>query len=426
LDYAGNGISINNKSTHITVTDVRLHGLSGAGMLGAPGDGFVATDIAILGNGNAGWNTDDGSGSAGVGSLLVQNFDISWNGCIEEYPITHAVPYISCRDQSTGGYGDGFGTTTVDSPPPGWQLHFDQGTVSYNTQDGLDALHIGGAGSSIAVTRTLAYGSEGEQLKVGGAIATIQNSLIVGNCEALTSGVAIPGRPSTTYDNLASPCRAGNVAVYVTTSPGYTTTFENNTLYTSGNIGLEIEYAYSNQTGNTNLFKYDNNIFFGFPNSGKQENPTPIFSTTDLKMLTNPGSSWAHNLYYGYRSNWSCPARGEKNALCTKPGLVDETYHVIGYGNMAPASGASAVVGVGVPADGVTTDYAGKPRSATPTIGGLESAFSPAPRSKTGSQSESQLPPIHAGTAFRAAAAVVVVSVGWGMFRLLRGRRLNS
>jgi len=425
-DYADDGVSLNNTSTHITLTDMRLHGLSGAGIVGAPGDGFVATDIAIVGNANSGWNADDGSGKTGVGSTLVQNFDISWNGCVEEYPITHDVPYISCRDQSTGGYGDGFGTASVDSPAPGWQLHFDNGVVSYNTQDGLDALHIAGPGSSISETRILAYGNEGEQLKVGGATANIQNSLIVGNCEALTSGTAIPGRPSPTQDNLGNPCRAGNVAVFVTTSPGHTTTYENNTLFSAGEIGLEIEYAYPDQAGSTNLFRYNNNVFVGFRNREKGENPTPLFSTADLKMLTNPGSSWSHNLYYGYRSNWSCPAHGEKGALCTKPGLVDETYHVIGYGNMAPASGRSAAVGAGIPVEGLTTDYSGKPRSATPTLGAIESEFPAGPRSENQIPSDGH-PPSHAGSTVRVAGAVAVaVTVGWGVFRLRQVRRSNS
>jgi len=376
-DYADDGISLNNTSTHITLTDMRLHGLSGAGIVGAPGDGFVATDIAIVGNANSGWNADDGSGTTGIGSTVVQNFDISWNGCVEEYPITHDVPYISCRDQSTGGYGDGFGTASVDSPAPGWQLHFDNGVVSYNTQDGLDALHIAGPGSSISETRILAYGNEGEQLKVGGAIATIQNSVIVGNCEALTSGTAIPGRPSPTQDNLGNPCRAGNVAVFVTTSAGYTTYFQNNTIYTSGNIGLEVEYADPSSTGNTNLFRYDNNIFFGFPNASSGRNPTPIYSTSDLNMLVNPGSTWSHNVYYGYRENWTCPSPGEVGGTCGDPGLKDETYHIIGYGNMSPSTTSSRVIGAGVTLPSLGIDYLGVTRRTPPSIGAYELPSTP-------------------------------------------------
>ncbi len=369
-DYANNGIELSNQSTHITLTDIRLHGLAGAGILGAPGDGFVATDLYILGNANAGWNADDGSGTTGVGSMLVQNFNISWNGCVEEYPIVDPLPYFSCTDQSSGGYGDGFGTATVDSPAPGWQVHFDNGIVSYNTQDGLDALHIGGPGSTMTDTRVLAFGNEGQQLKVGGATATIQNSVIVGNCMAMSTQ-AIPGTPTGFGSILASPCRAGNTAVAINVTPGDPAAFQNNTVYTDGSIALEVEYATAD-IGPTNTLKFNNNVFVGFYNSGNTANPTPIFSSTDLNMLENPGASWTNNSYYGYRANWTCPILGESNAICSDPKLTDETYHLYGYGNMAPASASSPVIGAGMTLPTITLDYTGVTRPNPPSIGAYE------------------------------------------------------
>jgi hypothetical protein len=368
-DYASNGIILNNHSTHITLTDVRLHGLAGAGMYGSPGDGFLATDLFILGNANSGWNADDNSGTTGIGSMLVQNFNISWNGCAEEYPIVDPLPYGDCTDQSSGGYGDGFGTATVASSAPGWQVHFDQGVASYNTQDGLDALHIGGPGSTMTDTRVLAYGNEGQQLKVGGATATIQNSVIVGNCEAMTQG-PIPGTPTGFGSRLAAPCRAGDTAVAINVTPGDPAAFQNNTVYEAGSIGLEVEYATSD-IGPTNTLKYNNNVFVGFFNAGNQANATMIFSSTDLNMLTNPGASWTNNATFGQRANWTCPHAGESNAICSDPGLIDETYHTYGYGNMAPTSG-SILLGAGVAIPGITVDYNGQTRPTPPSIGAYE------------------------------------------------------
>jgi hypothetical protein len=337
-DYASNGIQFNNKSTHITLTDIRVHGLAGAGIYGAPGDGFVGTDVYILGNANSGWNADDNSGTTGVGSLLMQNFNISWNGCAEEYPIVDPLPYNQCTDDSSGGYGDGFGTATVASAAPGWQVHFDHGVVSYNTQDGLDALHISGSGSTMTDTRVLAYGNEGNQLKVGGATTTIQNSEIVGNCAAMTTQ-AIPGTPSGFGSLLRDPCRAGDTAVLINVTPGDPAIFQNNTIYEAGAIGLEIEYATSN-TGSANTIQYDNNIFLGFPNSANGENPTPIYSNTDLKMFYNPGASFNHNDTYHARSNWECPATllHETDGSCDDPQLKDESWHGYGYGDDTPAN----------------------------------------------------------------------------------------
>jgi len=380
-DFAKNGITITNATAHITLTDIRIHGVASDGINGPPGGDLTATDIALLGNQDSGWNADNGSGIAGIGNTTWTNWEISWNGCAEEYPIVDSVPYFSCRDQGTGGYGDGWGTASIDSLSP-WNVIFDQGIVSYNMQDGLDGLHIAGAGSTITITRTLAYGNEGQQFKAGGGGTTVRNNLIVGNCYAVLQNV-IPGRPVPTQDDLANACRAGNVPVLVTTSPGTPTKFQDNTIFTAGNIGFEFEYA-TGDHGTTNVLQYNNNIFVGFLNPDNSQNPTPIFTTGDFSALTtNPGASWTNNSYFGYRGSWTCPNASESSALCVSPQLTDMTWHPYGYGNMIPASGASSVVGAGVAISGITVDYAGEPRPNPPTIGAYEPSGTPVASSPT-------------------------------------------
>jgi hypothetical protein len=129
-----------------------------------------------------------------------------------------------------------------------------------------------------------------------------------------------------------------------------------------------VEYA-SGTPDPTDTLKYNNNIFMGFYNAGAAENATPIYSNTDLNMLTNPGGSFTNNVTFSQRANWPCPHAGETAAICADPGLVDETYHAYGYGNMAPASALSAVVGKGVAIASLTTDYTGASLSTPPTIG---------------------------------------------------------
>ena len=60
---------------------------------------------------------------------MCRIYNISWNGCAEEYPIVHPIPYGDCTDQDHGGYGlmKNSAQRTIDSPPPGWQVHFDEG-----------------------------------------------------------------------------------------------------------------------------------------------------------------------------------------------------------------------------------------------------------------------------------------------------------
>ncbi len=379
-DYANTGISLSNQTTHTTLTDIRIHGMANSGMIGPTGDGVVMTDIAIIANAAAGWNADAGDGQTGNGSLLVQNFNISWNGCAEEYPIVDALPYQDCTDdQSGGGYGDGFGTATVPSVP-GWQAHFDQGVASYNTQDGLDALHLTGAGSSMTITRVLAYGNMGQQIKVGGASGTAMNNVIFTNCNALRQ--SIPGTPAGYNSRLSDFCRAADEGILFTVGRGSTGHFDFNTVYSASATGIDIQCDQSaGACDSTALMDYRDNIFVGFVNdtvsgypagrgSGNYSNPIYLAS---FNPFTNPGSVFSNNVTYHPKTNWSCPATGfnESSGLCLDPLLTDESWHLYGFGNVTPLLN-NAVRGAGAAVPGAVTDYTGATRNAVPTVGAYE------------------------------------------------------
>ena len=382
-DHAKIGINFRNTATHITLNNIRTHGLSGSGWGGPTGDGFVATNVDIIGNASSGWNSDSGSGDAnavGRGSALIQNFNISWNGCKEEYPIKDTLPYAQCTDDNNGGYGDGFGTATVLTPPPGWQVHFDQGTVSYNTQDGLDALHLVGTGSSMTITRVLAFGNMGQQIKVGGASGTAENNVITTNCNALRQN--IPGTPSGYNTGLSDFCRAADTGVLLTLGKGSSLSFDNNTIYSATATGVEVECDTTNGAcDSTSKVDFRNNIFVGFLNNpadgytgaydtGTGDYSNPIYDGTGL-FGTTPGSYWSNNLTFHPKSNWTCPARGESNALCVDPLLTDETWHNYGYANVEPTA-KSPTLGKGVVIPAITVDFNGVTRSVPPAIGALQ------------------------------------------------------
>jgi hypothetical protein len=373
-DYSTNGIAWNNRATNDTLTDVHIHGMAAAGMMGATGTGMVFSYVDMLGNASSGWNADDGSGQTGTGTLLVQNFNIGWNGCAEEYPVKDAQPYGDCTDDNSGGYGDGFGTATTSSNP-GWHITFQNGSTFNNTQDGLDALHLNGGGSTITFLNTLDYGNMGQQIKVGAAGGTAVNNVVVGNCNALRN---IPGTPAGYNSKLSDYCRAADTTIVMQISDGQKLTFDNNTVYSAGSTGLEVDCYSQGTCTNSALIDYRNNIFFGFtnnaahgyPSGGNGENPGPIYFGS-IDPFTLSGSLVSNNVTYGARSSWTCPAAGESDAYCRDPQLVDESWHNYGYGDMTP-TGGSVVMGAGTWLPWVTTDYSGDARPNPPAIGAYQ------------------------------------------------------
>jgi hypothetical protein len=313
----------------------------------------------------------------------VQNYNISWNGFSEEYPIVDPLPYHQGTDDSSGGYGDGFGTATVLAPAPGWQVHFDQGVCSYNTQDCLDALHLRGHGSKMTVTRSLLYGSMGQQIKIGGG-ADVENNIIETNCFALRQ--AIPGTPAGYNAKLSDYCRAGQDGIAVETAVGAMPVIDNNTIYSANATVVDFECdTTGGNCDDTSLVDFRNNALVLFLNNatdgvttgGTNDYANPIYNgVTEAGFpnpFTNPGSLYSDNSTFHYKSSWKCPAPGETDAMCNiDPKLTDETWHLYGYADATPTA-SSPLIGLGLPIAGLTTDFYGNPRSAAaPTIGAVE------------------------------------------------------
>jgi len=390
-DYASNGVYWTNAATNDTLTDINIHGVAAAGMQGPTGTGVTLTRVTISGNPSSGWNLDNGDGTTGTGTLSLTNFHVLANGCAEAYPITSTITMpieqngtISigavgdCTDDNSGGYGDGFGTASTVSSPA-WYVTIANSTAAYNTQDGFDALHIQGGGSTLTVKGSLAYGNMGQQIKEGQS-GSVTNNVLVGNCNALRQ--SIPGFLSGFNTKLSDFCRAADTTVLLNVNDGSTTVFANNTLFTASAVALEINVngICTAPSGTCNMI-YENNVFYGFtnniangyPGGGSGANPAPVYIDSS-NPFSNLGSTYSYNATYGQNSGYPCPltADGETHAVCVSPGLVDQTWHLYGIGNMAPSSGSSAVVGAGVTANGVTTDYNGITRPNPPAIGAFE------------------------------------------------------
>jgi hypothetical protein len=96
-----------------------------------------------------------------------------------------------------------------------------------------------------------------------------------------------------------------------------------------------------------------------------------------LSVFNNTGGSNSYNSTFG--QNTACPYTSayETHAICTDPGLVNETWPNTGYNNVAPASDISAIVGSGITISGLTVDYNGTTRPSPPSMGAYEFATNP-------------------------------------------------
>jgi hypothetical protein len=291
-DYAANGILTDNKTAGILLKNLDIHGLTSRGILGPIGGEVTADHVRLAFNGMAGWDFDDGIGtrSASAASVHASYLTVEWNGCFEEYPITHALPAYRCYDQESGGYGDGIGT-------PNTPLNFtcDHCTFRYNTQDGFDLLHA--TGSAITIKNSDSYGNMGQQWKMGPMHSVLfQNNVTVNNCRRMSA--PITGAPDGYNKHLSLFCRAAGDGIFFSVTDGGSYVLQNNSFAgygaTSYDIGCDGHCTKANIT-------YQNNLNIGYKDPAGSKLPA-IFYESDLPR--NPFVAEDHNIYYNMRS---CP-----------------------------------------------------------------------------------------------------------------------
>lgn len=209
--------------SNLTLTDIKIHGMQAKGIIGPIGTGtLTATRLWIAGNGQTGWDFDDGSGDPSTGSVVGSNVAIQFNGCSEEYPIVDAVPFSNCLGQSNGGQGDGVGT-----PVTPLSVSFDHCNAIYNTQDGFDIGHAYGGTTSF--TNCFFYGNNGGNIKVGPMqTVNVYNNIIISGCNRMSA--AMTGNPYFPNANLGDFCRAN-------TANGVNVQANSNFLFNGANSG---------------------------------------------------------------------------------------------------------------------------------------------------------------------------------------------
>lgn len=359
-DYAGTGIVTSSGTADVLLKNLDIHGFASNGIIGAIGGEVTADHVRIAFNGSAGWNFDDGRGtqSAPGAAVHATYLTVEWNGCNEEYPITHSVPAFSCFDQDHGGYGDGVGT-------PGTPLNFtcDHCLFRYNTQDGLDLLHV--SGSVISITNSESYGNMGQQWKMGAMHKVLfENNVTVHNCRRMSAPMS--GAPDGYHRYLSLFCRAGGDGIAFSINDGSTYILRNNSFAGYGAVTYDISCSGTCTKAN---IVFQNNLHIGYndPVGGKLP---AIFYTDGLPR--DPFIAKDHNIYYRMRS---CPFGFTEH--CKNPKIV----------NMPAWDGEASLDGInfhltsesparnaGVPVPGLMKDNAGieRPANSTDDIGAFQ------------------------------------------------------
>lgn len=350
-DYAGSGISTNAETSGVLLKNLDIHGLTSRGIIGAIGGDITADHVRVAFNGGAGWDFDDGRGtkSATGASVHASYLTVEWNGCNEEYPMTHAIPAFSCFDQNSGGYGDGVGT-------PGTPLNFscDHCTFRYNTQDGLDLLHV--SGSLISITNSTAYGNMGQQWKMGAMRNVLfENNVTVHNCRRMSS--AMKGAPDGYHRYLSLFCRAAGDGFALAVNDDGNYVLRNNSFAGYGATTYDI--LCSGHCSKANI-TFQNNLHIGYKDPVGGELPA-VFYMSNLPR--NPFVARDHNIYYRMRS---CPSGGTERCVNPKIANMPEWNGEASLDalNFHLTSGSPAR-GAGISVQGLKKDFDGKDRPAS-------------------------------------------------------------
>jgi hypothetical protein len=367
-----NGILESALTASVNYTDLFIHGLSGDGIRGATGAGVVGDRIHLRGLPDAGINMDDDPWQTGnisvAGGFTLNNSITEFTGCVEEYPVVHNYPYIECRDQNTGAYGDGFGTASATGD---WS--FDQDIWRYNFQDGLDLLHSGL--NSLTVTNSRSYGNDGQQFKIGsGMLVRFQNNITLHNCARI--GQLFGDEPASAIVPGVALCRAAGDGFAIAFDGQGSDIFQNNTYVGYGATSYDMMCSGGWDACPATKSVFENNVNLGITNTNYNigEGPGLFYD----EQVMPPNSGWAvrdHNLYYGFR-NGGCPSllAGE---ICADPKFVDEPPLTISSETVLDnfnfnLSSSSPAIGKGVTIPGLVTDILGQTRLVPPSMGAIE------------------------------------------------------
>ena len=249
--------------TGLTLTDVYIHGFARFGVLVTANLGSATfTRLWVIGNGFGGFSIGNDTASSVTGTLTFNQPIVEWNGCVEKYPLTGGIDnpsnYEDCFGQASGGYGDGLAFGPSGNLTAGnWNV-IGPGSISFNTQDGLDTLHGNGNGT-INIDKMRFEGNAGQQVKANGENFNLTNSIVIGDC-GWWYGAA---QSASGAMKLGDACRANGDAILFNVTNGSTANIFNNTILSNGSIVAESTDGESTGCNSSTAINFKNNVVYG-------------------------------------------------------------------------------------------------------------------------------------------------------------------
>ncbi|RNF83286.1 choice-of-anchor Q domain-containing protein [Montanilutibacter psychrotolerans] len=312
-------------SSNVWLHDVNIHGLAARGMNAGGLNNWTMERIKLNKNGSAGWDGNVGTGGSNSGNITIRNIEIAWNGCGER--VATGEPW-ACWAQTTGGYGDGVGTTDT-----GGKWLIEDAFIHHNTSDGLDLRYMDGAdGTQVTLRRIYSVANAGNQVKVKGN-ALIENSVMVGHCTYFR------GKD---FMATADLCRAYGSTLLLILTGNDTVTVRHNTI--SGEGDAQIAYGEGASSDKVNV---QNNLVVGFP----------YYANTSTQTLFSGGSAPAAKSFSG-NMGWKVRTC-QTGTTCTQdPKLTNMTLAAF---DAEPLTG-SPLIDKAPMISGVSTDFVLQPR----------------------------------------------------------------
>ncbi|GAB3384661.1 NEW3 domain-containing protein [Lysobacter fragariae] len=311
-------------SNNVWMHDVNVHGMAARGFNAGGLSNWTLERVKMNKNGSAGWDGNVGTGS-NSGQMILRDIEISWNGCGERVATGEVW---ACWAQTTGGYGDGFGT--VDT---GGQWLIEDAFIHHNTSDGLDLRYMDGADTTnVTLRRIYSVANAGNQVKIKGN-SLIENSVLVGNCTYFR------GKYNMAEADL---CRAYGSTLLLILTGNDTATVRHNTI--AGEGDAQIAYG---EGASTDKVYIQNNLVVGFP----------YYANTTTATLFSGGSAPAAKSFSG-NMGWkvrTCPT----GTTCTQDPKL--TNMALATFDAEPLTG-SPVTDKAPMISGMSTDFLLQPR----------------------------------------------------------------